>query len=420
MGTVVATLRRYALFPLVGLVAACGADSESDRTLPLTVEVRIEVAGGLKACAEVPEIEGLEVALYSAGTNTVRPGYPRPADCGSGSVTVQAGSGDYVLEVRALGVVDGTPGGTLYGARTPITLPRTEPLSLALKPEVAFLTLEWSYGETSEDPCAAGVASVLARVGSYEQTLPCQAAPTRLTPAFGLRSYVIELSALSSEGVPLYLHRTERQLQRGENQYSATLSPRGHRLFLDWDFIVAGAKIRACNDPAVRVDEVTIKVGDEQGGAPLEERVPCAAPRPYALRSSRFFSGRQLVLELSADGEATFSGGARFTMPDEDFQADAVNLVARGEVTVGVQVRTATCADPTARYDLTVRSADRAGAVVAEATLNTVDEEAHLMGLPYGRYQVEVQQQGLTSPGCRTQDLRTVDAKVVVWEDLRL
>ncbi|MBK6685405.1 MAG: hypothetical protein IPG45_13115 [Deltaproteobacteria bacterium] len=411
-------MRHSWLLLAAGGLWGCAEDSASAGAA-LTVEIQIEQGGINKTCPEVPGIDGLELRLLNPGTNTLRPGFPQPFDCQSGLAQVMAAPGDYVLEVAAIGSLDGTPGATLYSARSPVTLPRAETLRLSLKPEVAFLSLEWSYGDTNGDPCAEEVTEVVARIGTYEQRFACQPGPQSLSRSFGLRSYTIELSALSSEGVPLYVHRTERQLQRGDNQYTAVLSPRGHRLYLDWEFGLAGARIRACSDPQVMVDEVVLEVGDRDGGAPIVERVPCAASRPYALRASRFFAGRELVLRLSASGAAEFSAQTQFTMPDEDYQSEPLTLEARGDVTMGLVVVTASCG-VASRFDLAVRTADRNNLVVAEASLNDPGESADFAGLPYGRYLVEAVQQSQGGPGCRAQGLRTVDAATVTWEPLQL
>lgn len=412
------TARHSWLLLALGGGWACAADADSDPGA-LTVEVQIERGGLNTACAEVPGIDRLELRLLNQGTNTLRPGFPQPFDCQSGLTQVVAAPGAYVLEVAAIGSLDGTPNSTLYSARSPVTLPNAETLRLSLKPEAAFLTLEWTYGDTNQDPCVNEVAYVLARIGGYEEQVTCQPGPLALNRAFGLRSYTIEISALSGEGVPLYVHRTERQLQRGDNQYSAVLAPRGHRLYLDWEFGKAGSRIRACSDPEVMVDEVVLEVGDREGGAPIVERVPCAASRPYALRASRFFAGRELILRLFASGAAEFSAQTQFTMPDEDYQSEPLTLEARGDVTMGLVVGTASCG-VASRFDLAVRTADRNNAVVAEASLNDPGEAAEFLGLPYGRYQVEVVQQGQGGPGCRAQGLRTVDAPTVTWEPLQL
>lgn len=413
-----ATIRHSWLLLALGSGWACAADADGEAQ-SLTVEILIERGGANVACSEVPGLDGLELRLLNPGTNTVRPGFPQPVDCASGRAQVAAAPGEYILEVAALGSLDGSPGATLYSARSPVTLPTAETLRLSLKPEAAFLSLEWSYGDASTDPCTEEVAQVVARIGSYEQTFRCQPGPQPLDRAFGLRSYTIEISALSGEGVPLYVHRTERQLQRGDNQYVAVLAPRGHRLYLDWEFGLAGSRIRACSDPQVMVDEVVLEVGDRDGGPPIIERVPCAASRPYALRASRFFAGRELVLHLSASGAAQFSAQTQFTMPDEDYQSEPFILEARGDVTLGLVVATASCG-AASRFDLSVRTADRNNLVVAEASLTNPAESAEFLGLPYGRYQVEVVQQGQNGPGCRGQGLRTVDAATVTWEPLEL
>lgn len=412
------TTRHSWLFLALGAVWACAADADSTGGA-LTIEIEIEQSGVNTPCAQVPGIERLELRLLNPATNTLRPGFPQPFDCQGARAQVVAGPGEYVLEVVAIGSLDGTPGATLYSARSPISLPSTDTLRLSLKPEVAFLSLEWTYGDGNEDPCVDEVDHVVARVGTYEEQFSCQPGPQDLGRAFGLRSYTIEISAISAEGVPLYVHRTERQLQRGDNQYSAVLAPRGHRLYLDWEFGLAGSRIRACSDPQVMVDEVVLEVGDRDGGAPIVERVPCAASRPYALRASRFFAGRELILRLSASGAAEFSAQTQFTMPDEDYQSEPLTLEARGDVTMGLVVATASCG-VASRFDLAVRTDDRNNLLVAESSLNTPGEVAEFLGLPYGRYQVEVVQQGQGVPGCRARGLRTVDAPTVSWEPLQL
>src|SRR5262249_279407 len=148
-----------------------------------------------------------------------------------------------------------------------------------------------------------------------------------------------------SEDFILFSDSVIRTLERGENQYAATLAPLGNLILLDFIFKIGSQEIRACDDERVQTTTIAVEVRDVNGGPEAMDVIDCAIDRPVPFTEQRYQAGRELLLTLRADGAHRFLGGDRFMMPDEDKRYDRpLALYAVGTTNVVVDVRTATCA----------------------------------------------------------------------------
>jgi hypothetical protein len=419
-------VRRLSLL-VPAILLGCADSGAESGTLPLNVSFSLTQGSTSVACKDQPGVTAAEIRLINPNNGVARPGYPMPADCATGTFVGAAPAGEHIIEIAALGPLGDSDLGTIFLAHSTITLPSDAPIALALTPQVAFLDLAWDFGNQAGATCPEEVDHLVLTVTAPGTTTPafsgrieCGTESPKLIPgAFDLTTYTIDLRAVSEDGSPLYVHSASRLFSRGNNEYSATLTPRGGRIYLDWDFTIDQQRIRACGDPAVAVDNLIIRVSSREGDQPVEEEVPCSTSRPYAFRPGRFLPARQLTLELEAQGAAHFTVSLPFTMPQGDYHSDVLSLKARGDVTIGINVETASCAVPGTVFNFAVLTADRQPLLVAEQSLNASSELAAFDALEYGRYFVALE--AMTPSGvCTATGLRTVDAREHVWEPLDL
>ncbi|MCB9650127.1 MAG: hypothetical protein H6730_26595 [Deltaproteobacteria bacterium] len=417
-------MRRVLALSLTSVLAAsaCGGDAESGDALALRFTV--SRGGEPLACADVSEISEVTLKLRDAQGRIVA-GVPSTVDCAAGAVDVYAApAGTYTLELAATGTLSGDPNAVLFKVSQPVTVPGT--YDLVLQPQVAYLTLGWTFGDDELAPCGTEVDEIgvivstgAGQVGSFTGTFGCTATPVVIPQPFDLQEYVIQVEARSTEGFPLFNHTTSRILDRGQNTYTANLTPLGGQVFFDWAFAVlpGDAPIRMCDAASVQVGNLEVTIESLEGGASVSESVPCTATmRPYAFTKARFTQGRQLALVVAAEGEERFWAREEFTMPAGDRVGDRLTLTAVGTATVGFQVATASCT-PT-RLDGVTLTARRRGADAAEAhtvELGADETEATFTPLFYGTYDVEAVLQTDQGPLCPRTDVRSVSERAHAW-----
>lgn len=414
---------RALLLTALGLGAGCG--DEASGAAAVTLVPSFQLGGRVVDCAEAPGLEALEVALFDATGTSLRAGYPTRVPCGD--VLVSGPAGPAVLEVRALGEVDGNPDAVLFQARLDVELPAAR-RPVMLDPQVAFLTLDWNFGERGLEPCATEVAAVRAIVSAagsqrpaFSRELRCDARPLLVEQPLALAPHTVSVRAISEEGFPVYAHTAQRVFDRGENAYTAVLAPSGGQVLVDWAFELEGRTLDACDDERVAVTEVVATVRGlipmngqlvPDGSPPVTDRFDCAAPRPVAFRPARFVDGRELELELVAEGAHRFRAVRRFTMPSGDAVLDRVPLPAVGTATGAAEARSRGCEG----LAVTLEVAPESGA----GPTRRVDLEAprgtfRFENLAYGVYTVSSRPtSGAASCPPRTAR-RTVDARTSAW-----
>jgi hypothetical protein len=411
-----------------GALLACGG-SAGEGTGDLAVSFELFRGGANVPCSEATEVRRVEARLFAGATAVA--GFPRDVDCASGRFELRAlPAGSYTVELVARGEVGGEADAALFRARSTVEIPGAGEVSLSLKPEVAYLTLTWTFGEEGLAPCGNEVASVGvivsaggSQAGAFRGTFPCTGTPLAIPQPFALQSYTIRLDANSAEGFPLYSLTDRRLLDRGQNSYAAVLAPLGGRLYLDWEFALGMERTRDCSGPSVRVGELRATVRSLEGGQSVVERISCAEPRPYALKASRFTEGRRLEVELLAEGERhQWRSVETFVMPSRDRAAAPAALRQVGTATVSFTVSSTCAGAMTTGYRVRVvdKAADRGAPPTLEADLAP---DARVLGIPYlvyGEYGVRVQQLLGRSVGCSVEGSRTIRARRNDWDALRL
>jgi hypothetical protein len=415
------------VFSAVAFLAACGEEGPAYLKIePITFSL---FKGGRNvACSTVAGIDRVEANLYTPDGSTLRPGSPHVALCQDGQVRlVNAPEGDHVLEVIARGPVLGLTDAVLYKARTAVTFP-TAPLELSLKPEVAFLTVDWSFDDSGLDPCVDEVAEIevllsasASQQTTYNQRFLCSERPSEVNVPLPLLNFTIQVDAYSSEGFPLYSATAQRVLERGENEYTAILMSRGARVYLDWQFQVGTTSIRACDDAEVGAQSITVNITVDKGNQTATEIVDCAESRPYAFTENRYQAGNELMIELVADGAARFLGRrAEQTTGEDLYVRPPIVLYAVGSATVAIAVDTSSCAQ--AAYDafsvIAVNVEDPS--VTETLELGSQERSATFADLPYGTYDVAVVQTNHDVPVCTALGRRTISGRENAWAAIEL
>lgn len=407
---------------MIGALVACGDSgtvgegfsfdfviSRGDQTVP---------------CASIPGVDRVEVRLLTSDGTTTRAGFPQEADCANGRFDIaSAPAGTHLLDVSARGRVAGGEESVLFRARTEVTLPSPAPLSLSLEPEVAFLSLDWAFGADGLAPCGLEVDTidvVIAAQGSQQAaflgTFGCTERPVVIEQPFDLQEYTIDLKANSFDGFPLFAHNQRRVLEPGDNEYLATLSTRGGRLLLDWEFSVMGSATRLCDDPRIGVTQLQARVSSPDGDVPIMETIDCAEPRPYSVRTRRYLPGRQLQLELSAEGQERFYAQRAFMMPAGDWESGVLTLEAVGTATIAVQVVTATCTATVDQYEYSIALDGSPDSPILEGVINPPEMSEWVQNLPYGDYQVQVTQRVGNDALCTADALRSITGRDNLWD----
>ena len=409
------------LLTTTALLPACGgADAPG---AGLTVAFTVSRGAAPLPCAEVAEITAMSLRLRDASGRLLA-GVSQQVECAAGAVTVTgAPAGEYTMELVATGALSGDPEAVLFKATQAVTVPGS--YDVVLDPQVAYLTLGWTFGEGDLGPCGTEVDEVgvivstgAGQVGGYMATFGCTETPVVLPQPFDLREYVIQVEARSAEGFPLFTHTASRILDRGQNTYTANLMPLGGQVFLDWAFAVRpeDMPVRMCDAASVQVDTLSVMVESLEGGAPVTEEVACTAPmRPYAFTKARFTPGRRLALVVSAEGQERFWAREEFVMPAGDRIGDRLTLTAVGTASVAAVVRTASCAPDREGVDLVVL---RRGADPSEAQAVSIDAEAPgatLSALYYGTYDVQASVRTAQGARCARAEVRAVTQREQAW-----
>jgi hypothetical protein len=403
--------------------AACGGENSPRAGF----EVRFLISRGGKTfeCRDVAEVQSVEVTILNANGLTPLPGWPRSADCASGSLTDQTlPAGSYVVEVAALGTLAGTPDTVLFRARREITLP-SEPIEISLAPEVAFLAVEWSFERMGNlDPCDDEIDRVhlyvstgAAGPGSYRnESLGCRDTPFSIPTPFLAQPYTVRLEAYSRQtGRLLYVVRdSQRVLQRGDNPtYQAVFVPSGGRLTFDWQFGVSGAISQDCTDPRVGVGAMNVHIENTLGDEPVDAAVDCRVPRPFTFRDARFGDGEQLRFELRGEGTRRFYASRLFTMPAMDLDLGLLTLNPVGNATVAFTV-TPTCAAAVDGFEVTL-SEVATGNLSRDVDLDAMERSAALRDVVYGEYQVAIVGRRAGATQCSAQGRREIRDRENAW-----
>ena len=402
---------RSSLTPLAAFAAALGATGcGDDAVFPTSsLEVRPVLLSDdmLLECSEVPIVSALEISLLNATETAPRAGFPRQVPCGP--ILVEGPEGPSRLSIQALGTVDQDPAATLFQARVDVALPGPSEI-VTLRPEVAFVNLDWNFGERGLEPCLNEVARIdviVAKPGAggsaFNQSFGCTDRPVRIERPFSLSSHTIDVRAVSSGGFPSYARTEQQVFDRGTNQVLALLSPQGGQLLLDWQFELDGVIFQACDDLDVRVSTVRASVQGltlqegvlvPDGSRAMAQDLDCAAARPVPFLPERFTAQRQLEVVLEADGARhRFRSVDRIVMPEGDALLDPSVLTA-----VGVATATVAAVSP----DCDAMSAEAVTLEIRPKGLATVTATAGRAGgaalltvpnLPYGAYDVTAERQ---------------------------
>src|SRR6185503_2825098 len=144
---------------------------------------------------------------------------------------------------------------------------------VSLRPEVAFLTVNWSFGSSGLLPCdtEVGDVDVLVSTGTaqgtaFHQRFACMDTPVVVPAPLPLASYTIQIDAYSSQEFILFSGTAVRALERGDNDLTVMLAALGGRLYMDWSFSIGGQPIRPCDDPRVNVVPIDATVRSTEGG----------------------------------------------------------------------------------------------------------------------------------------------------------
>lgn len=407
--------------------AACASDSDTFGEVS-RVPFSIFKGGRNVACSSVGEIASVEVSVFTPDGSTKRPGFPLEVDCTSGQVELAGlGAGDHLLEVVARGAVAGADDVVLFKARTPITFP-VSGVELSLKPEVAFLSVAWAFEDEGLNPCTDEVAEVevllAASAGqqvTYSQRVACSATPVTVDVALPLLNFTIQVDGYSSEGFPLYSATAQRVLERGENEYSAILMPRGSTVYLDWQFQVGAASIRACDDAEVGAAEITVSITDVLGSQTAMSVVDCAEARPYAFTSNRYQSGRTLEIDLVAEGKARFHGKRVLQTAGEDlYVRPPIVLYAVGSATVAFSVGTSSCAQAAHDAFSVIAANVEDPTIIATVELGSAASSAMFDDLPYGTYDVLVVQKNDDLAVCTGVGRGVISGRENSWDAIEL
>ncbi|MBI2372587.1 MAG: hypothetical protein HYV07_01180 [Deltaproteobacteria bacterium] len=411
--------------PIVLLIASSCGDSEGDPTAALEIGFSILRDGDAVECKDVDGIRAVEVSVLAADGLSSLPGYPMEADCELGVFEARGlAPAEYTLVVSARGSVVGDDDAVLYKARQSVKFPETSRTELALAPEVAFFDLSWSF--EGEDASCEEVDRVDVFVSggtaasAFSDDFACGASPIRISTPFAPRTYTVQVIA-SLEGAPIYRGTKELALAAGRNAFDIVLLPAGGRISFDWRFEIAGVLEHACDAESVLATEIRATVRSMLGDDPVVEAFACGAPRPYALRTARFTQGRQLEVELLAEGTHRFRSASSVSMPDGDLDLGLTTLRAVGNATVTLALSdTSSCSSTSLdRYELSVVE-ESTGEAWYEKDLAPLRTSVRLMHLPYGAYSIEAAGFDGSLALCRGTGQRTISSRDNAWPPIEL
>ena len=408
-----------------GLLFAVGcSDSSTVETVGFDMTVSVALGSSRVSCASLAEIESLEISLLLRGTRSEWPGFPQRFGCDQDSFTFSGITpGEYTVDIKGLGPLDGDAMAVIYSAVQDISLPATETVDVLLSPEVGFLDLSWTFGDDNLAPCANEVGPVAVfigtpggQAGAYSGRFGCTESPVRIPRPFAAQEYVIEVEALSpQDNLRLFIHRTQRFLVRGDNEYRAVLEPLGGRVHLDWQFAVGADEFTDCDAPVVGVSEIAVEIQSREGGGGVDRATASCLDAPYGFIGNRYTEGRMLTAVLTAEGVHRFEAVQDFDMPEGDYDSGRLTLHAVGTATLAATVMTATCAaDGVTGYDVTA-----AGPVDFAFQTNEPNAPVFpLSGLRYGAYDIEVAQMTAAGVQCRARGQRRISRRDNSWAPL--
>jgi hypothetical protein len=405
------------VFISAALLLSCSGGDDSGHQA-LTINYQLAKRGMNVDCADAPEVAEVEVTLFGSNGITPRAGWPRKATCNGSFVAEDLDPGAYVLQVVALGELQGDPAAELYKARTDLTIPH-EPLLLSLAPEVAFFDLAWTFGSDMLGPCTeVGSIDVLVAASGtpgFSGRFDCDATPIQIETPFTLQSYAVQVIANSADGFPLFTSDARVTFDRGLNEYTAVLSPLGGQVQIDFNFFTRNTTTRMCDDPDVDATDLTATIVSLEGGDTVMETFGCMETRPHAFSSARFTQGRMLQLEVVADAAERFKGIQIFTMPADDYFTGVMTLVPVGDATVIAEVRSSTCAGTVDRFDVTVVPSAEPNIAFASSIMPP-DDRVDITDLPFGEYRVSVQEFVGGAEKCSVEGVRIISARTNVWD----
>lgn len=411
---------------VAALFAACGGDSGGQATTSVDVSFMVFKGGADVACASVSEISEVEIRVI-APSGALRAGFPRAIDCAAAHEAINLPAGEHIVEISARGELAGDMRAVLFRSTSTITTPETSTLQVSLRPEVAFLTINWSFGSSALLPCdtEVGEVDVLVSTGTaqgtaFHQRFACMDTPVVVPAPLPLASYTILIDAYSSQEFILFSGTAVRSLERGDNDVTVMLAAMGGRLYMDWIFAIRGQPIRPCDDDRVMVTGVEASVSSTEGGNIVAtESFACGVPRPHGFVGQRYRPGRMLEMVLVAEGVQRFRGVERFMMPAGDrYQDPPLVLEAVGTASVSVSVRTSTCAELLSdAFSIEIFDVDGGGVEpVAEVNLNLGMHDVAIPDLPFGDYWVDVALMRGRDRLCTVRERRSIDDRLAVWE----
>ncbi len=413
--------RLFVLLPLAAGLTACGGASESGA---LQVGFTVSRGGPALPCAQVSEVLEVDVLLKDA-TGAVVGGVPRSAECADGVWSVSGvEAGEYTVQISAKGALSGDTSAVLFRASEVVTAPGS--FDVVLQPQVAYLALDWTFGEAELGPCGTEVDTIdvivstgAGQEGSFSETFACTDGPVSIPQPLDLQQYLISVTANSSEGFPLFTHAAQRLLDRGLNTYTANLMPLGGQVFVDWDFVVQSGDmpVRPCDADSVQVLEALVTIESLEGGAPISEMVDCT-DRPHAFAAARFTQGRQLALRVEAVGAERFIAEETFTMPAGDRVGERLVLHATSTATIAVEVSTSSCTPAQDDgIDMTITLQDDTRQL--DVTVPAGERSVVLPELWFGTYLLEASVRTPQGPLCARTEYRVVDDGHADWGTLR-
>lgn len=413
---------------LAANVVSCAGDSSGSRPENSQVSFKIFKSGMNVDCSAVPEIVRVQVTAFAGDGITRRPGYPRDVNCQEGQVSLSdLDGGDHILEIAAHGKILGDDDAVLFKAKTPISLP-TSGTELSLKPEVSYLSIDWTFENEELAPCAEQVGDIevllAATTGprlTFSKKVACTETPLEIPLPLPVLNYTIRVDAYSPEDFPVYTATVQRVLERGDNDLQVILQRIGAAVFFDWQFEIGTMSVRPCNDARVDTSEIQVTIGPQHAPARAMETVQCASDRPHQFLADRFpASPTPLAIDIVAEGAARFIGGRVVDSTGEDIDAGTIILRAVGTATASFSIATSTCA--TARYDgfsvYAVNELQPNEVFGQDLEMNA--DTAIFEDLPYGTYGVLLLETFGGVPVCTARGRGVIEDRTAAWPPIRL
>ncbi len=413
------------VFVAVGAIgySACGEDAGNGGFgLELSFQVASEGTLADFSCAAFTQVDRFEVTVVGQDSLAVLPGYPVSSGCQPDPVFISGiQPGRYSVEVVAWGPLGEVTDAVLFSGQRDFTFPRSEPLAVVLEPEVSFLELDWTFGDDGLALCGTQIDSVEVAIegvdgfGAYVARFGCTQTPVRVPRPFVAQEYFIRIEAFSPQDeLRLFVHADRRFLVRGENRYLAVLEPLGGRIIVDWRFAIGTDALTDCAAGVVDVDEVAIQVFSRDVVGLVDTATVSCTMAPFGLDGNRYAQGRLLRIVARAEGKHRFVGAHDVVMPAGDLDTGQLTLDAVGSAVLTATVRTATCSEAgvtgyavsvTGPFDFSENT----------LVLSPSEPSVELSGLPYGPYDIELEQQAAGGIQCRARGRRFIGQRNNDW-----